>query len=140
MGESEMGWLARHLGHDIHVHKDYYRLPDTTLELAVVGNLLMAVDEGRAHHFKGRILVKFGCQNLKKTQNKRLLRMMQVVYHRMRQLQQPERKPCAPSSTRKRTERKPWTTKKKMRCLRCFQSTYGINISQERRVCCILGE
>ena len=54
MYESEMGWLARHLGHDIHVHKDYYRLPDTTLELAVVGNLLMAVDEGRAHEFKGK--------------------------------------------------------------------------------------
>ena len=31
MTETEMGWLARHLGHDIHVHKEYYRLPDTTL-------------------------------------------------------------------------------------------------------------
>ncbi len=54
MTETEMGWLARHLGHDIHVHKDFYRLPDTTLELAVVGNLLMAVDEGRTHLFKGK--------------------------------------------------------------------------------------
>ena len=54
MTETEMGWLARHLGHDIHVHKEYYRLPDTTLEMAVVGNLLMAVDEGRAHQFKGK--------------------------------------------------------------------------------------
>jgi hypothetical protein len=53
MNESEMGWLANHLGHDIHVHKEYYRLPQTTLEMAVVGNLLMAVDEGRAHKFKG---------------------------------------------------------------------------------------
>jgi hypothetical protein len=54
MNESEMGWLANHLGHDIHVHKEYYRLPQTTLEMAVVGNLLMAVDEGRAHQFKGK--------------------------------------------------------------------------------------
>ena len=54
MNETEMGWLARHLGHDIHVHKHFYRLPDTTLELAVVRNLLMAVDEGRAHLFKGK--------------------------------------------------------------------------------------
>jgi hypothetical protein len=54
MNESEMGWLANHLGHDIHVHKEYYRLPQSTLEMAVVGNLLMAVDEGRAHQFKGR--------------------------------------------------------------------------------------
>ena len=54
MNETEMGWLAHHLGHDIHVHKDFYHLSDTTLELAVVGNLLMAVDEGRAHLFKGK--------------------------------------------------------------------------------------
>ena len=54
MNESEMGWLANHLGHDIHVHKEFYRLPQSTLEMAVVGNLLMAVDEGRAHHFKGK--------------------------------------------------------------------------------------
>ena len=37
MNESEMGWLANHLRHDIHVHKDYYRLPQSTLEMAVVG-------------------------------------------------------------------------------------------------------
>ena len=56
MNESEMGWLANHMGHDIHVHKEYYRLPQTTIEMAVVGNLLMAVDEGRAHQFKGKTL------------------------------------------------------------------------------------
>jgi hypothetical protein len=26
MNKSEMGWLANHLGHDIHVHKEFYRL------------------------------------------------------------------------------------------------------------------
>ena len=56
MNQSEMEWLAQHMGHDVQVHKDYYRLPQTTLELAVVGNLLMAIDEGRAHQFKGRNL------------------------------------------------------------------------------------
>lgn len=54
MNESEMGWLANHMGHDIHVHKEFYRLPQTTIEMAVVGNLLMAVDEGRTHLFKGK--------------------------------------------------------------------------------------
>ena len=43
MNKSEMGWLANHLGHDIHIHKEFYRLPQTTLELVVVGNLLLAV-------------------------------------------------------------------------------------------------
>ncbi|CAB3990271.1 Hypothetical predicted protein [Paramuricea clavata] len=54
MNESEMGWLANHMGHNIHVHKEFYRLPQTTIEMAIVGNLLMAVDEGRAHLFKGK--------------------------------------------------------------------------------------
>ena len=62
MNESEMGWLANHMGHDIHVHKEYYRLAQTTIEMAVVGilfmavdcNLLMAVNEGRVHQFKGK--------------------------------------------------------------------------------------
>lgn len=56
MNETEMGWLAGHLGHDIHIHKEYYRMQPSTLEMAVVGNLLMAVDEGRAHKFKGKHL------------------------------------------------------------------------------------
>ena len=56
MNQTEMGWLAKHLGHDLQIHKDFYRMQDSTLEMAVVGNLLMAIDEGRAHKFKGRNL------------------------------------------------------------------------------------
>ena len=54
MNESELGWLARHLGHDISVHKEFYRLQHSTIEMALVGNLLLAVDEGKAGKFKGR--------------------------------------------------------------------------------------
>lgn len=54
MNETEMGWLAKHMGHDIHVHKEFYRMQESTLEIAVVGNLLLAIDEGRAHMFKGK--------------------------------------------------------------------------------------
>lgn len=56
MNESEMGWLAKHMGHDIHIHKEFYRMQESTLEIAVVGNLLLAIDEGRAHKFKGKNL------------------------------------------------------------------------------------
>ena len=56
MNETEMGWLARHMGHDIHIHKDFYRMQESTLEIAVVGNLLLAIDEGRANKFKGKNL------------------------------------------------------------------------------------
>ncbi|CAB4033251.1 Hypothetical predicted protein [Paramuricea clavata] len=53
MNKLEMGWLANHLGHDIHVHKQFYRLPQSTIQMEVVGNLI-AVDEGLAHQFKGK--------------------------------------------------------------------------------------
>ncbi len=37
-----------YLGHDLQIHKDFYRLQESTIEISVVGNLLVAVDEGRA--------------------------------------------------------------------------------------------
>ena len=46
MDQNEMGWLAKHLGHDIHIHKEFYRMYESTLEMAVVGNLHIAIDEG----------------------------------------------------------------------------------------------
>ena len=54
MNESELGWLAKHLGHDIRIHKEFYRLQESTIEMALVGNLLVAVDEGKENKFKGR--------------------------------------------------------------------------------------
>ena len=46
--------LAEHLGHDIQIHKEFYRLQESTIEMALVRNLLVAVDEGKANRFKGR--------------------------------------------------------------------------------------
>ena len=54
--ETEMGWLARHMGHNIHIHKEFYGMQESTLEIAVVGNLLLAIEEGRALKFKGKNL------------------------------------------------------------------------------------
>lgn len=47
MNQSELGRLASHLGHDIQIHKDFYRLQESIIEMALVGNLLVAVDEGK---------------------------------------------------------------------------------------------
>ena len=44
--EKELDWLARHMGHDIRVHREYYRLHESTLELAKVSKILAVVDEG----------------------------------------------------------------------------------------------
>jgi len=42
--ETEVDWLARHLGHDIQVHRDFYRLNESTSEIAKVSKLLLTVD------------------------------------------------------------------------------------------------
>ena len=43
---NELEWLAGHLGHDVNVHKEYYRLKDSAIELAKVSRLLIAIDSG----------------------------------------------------------------------------------------------
>ena len=45
--EQELDWLARHIGHDIRVHREYYRLHESTLGLANVSKILTVVDEGK---------------------------------------------------------------------------------------------
>ena len=37
------------MGHDLSVHKEYYRLQDHTLELVKIGKLLLAIDKGCAN-------------------------------------------------------------------------------------------
>ncbi|XP_060081429.1 uncharacterized protein LOC132560770 [Ylistrum balloti] len=56
MKEHEIEWLAAHLGHDIKVHRSYYRLQEQHLELAKISKLLFAVDQGKAHLFSGKKL------------------------------------------------------------------------------------
>ena len=56
LNSSELDWLARHMGHDIAVHREYYRLQESTLELAKVSKLLLAVDEGHASKWQGKKL------------------------------------------------------------------------------------
>lgn len=51
--ESELDWLARHLGHDSRVHREYYRLHDSTIELAKVSKILTTVDEGKTGRWAG---------------------------------------------------------------------------------------
>ncbi|XP_068758091.1 uncharacterized protein [Montipora capricornis] len=54
--ENELDWLARHLGHDISVHREYYRLHESTIELAKVGKILTTVDEGKTRLWAGKSL------------------------------------------------------------------------------------
>ena len=54
--ESELEMLAGFLGHDISVHRDFYRLPENTLQIAKCGKLLMLMDKGNITDFAGKSL------------------------------------------------------------------------------------
>ena len=46
LGENEMDIVATYMGHDIRVHRKFYRLPDKTVHAAKVAKILLAMDSG----------------------------------------------------------------------------------------------
>ena len=54
--EKELEMLAGYLGHDISVHREFYRLPEDTLQLAKCGKLLMLMDQGNFAENSGKRL------------------------------------------------------------------------------------
>ncbi|XP_030205740.1 uncharacterized protein LOC115538217 isoform X1 [Gadus morhua] len=60
MTNTEMDQLANFLGHDIRIHREYYRLPEKTLQLAKISKLLMALEQGRLAEFHRKNLDEIG--------------------------------------------------------------------------------
>ncbi|XP_048846140.1 uncharacterized protein LOC125717126 isoform X12 [Brienomyrus brachyistius] len=56
MTDTEMDQLATFLGHDIRIHREFYRLPEKTLQLAKISKVLMALEQGRLAEFHGKNL------------------------------------------------------------------------------------
>lgn len=56
MSNTEMDQLANFLGHDIRVHREFYRLPEKTLQLAKVSKVLLALEQGKMADFQGKSL------------------------------------------------------------------------------------
>jgi len=56
MKNSEFDLLCRHMGHTATVHRDFYRLPSQTLELAKMSKLLLAVERGNLNALTGKTL------------------------------------------------------------------------------------
>ncbi|KAL6467417.1 hypothetical protein MHYP_G00252210 [Metynnis hypsauchen] len=56
LSNAELDQLADFLGHDIRVHRQFYRLPEGTLQLAKLSKILLAFEKGRLSEFKGRNL------------------------------------------------------------------------------------
>ncbi|KAK7907330.1 hypothetical protein WMY93_015942 [Mugilogobius chulae] len=54
LSNTELNQLADFLGHDVRVHRQFYRLPEGTLQLAKVSKILMALEQGRMAEFKGK--------------------------------------------------------------------------------------
>ncbi|KAK2904486.1 hypothetical protein Q8A73_011143 [Channa argus] len=52
--DNELDQLANFLGHDIRVHRSYYRLPEATIEIAKISKLLMAMEKGTLARFQGK--------------------------------------------------------------------------------------
>jgi len=47
---NELEWLTGHLGRSTDVHKLFYRMHISTMELEKISNLLTAIDQGKAHN------------------------------------------------------------------------------------------
>lgn len=56
LGTREVEWLADHLGHDVSVHTQYYRLQESTIELCKVSKILLAMDSGVVGKWVGKKL------------------------------------------------------------------------------------
>ena len=53
MEEKEKQEVARHMGHELAVHRKFYRLQDDIIELAKISKLLIAVENGKAAQYSG---------------------------------------------------------------------------------------
>lgn len=69
LNEVEIEWLARHLTHDIRVHREFYRLHDSSVELAKVSKLLLAVESGKPGSWKGCKLDEINLEMVGLTEN-----------------------------------------------------------------------
>ena len=54
--DNELDILAQFMGHDIRVHREYYRLPSNILQSAKVAKLLLAMESGQQHALGGQSL------------------------------------------------------------------------------------
>jgi len=53
--EHELDLLAAFMGHDIRVHKEFYTLPEETLQVAKISKLLLAMEKGNLTNIQGRV-------------------------------------------------------------------------------------
>jgi hypothetical protein len=60
VGEQE--WLSNHVGHEIHIDRDFYRANDAVLKVAKISRLLMAAHTGHMSRYAGKTLQEIGVE------------------------------------------------------------------------------
>lgn len=54
--EHEMNRLAAFMGHDIRIHREFYRMSDDTVHLAKISKLFLAFESGKISDYNGKSL------------------------------------------------------------------------------------
>ncbi|XP_071831513.1 uncharacterized protein [Apostichopus japonicus] len=54
--DNELDMLAKFMGHDVRVHREFYRLPDATLQVAKISKLLLSLEKGSTASLAGKSL------------------------------------------------------------------------------------
>lgn len=61
--DHEMDTLANFMGHDIRVHREFYRLPEPTIQIAKMTKFLIAAEQNQLSSFKGMSLDSINVEN-----------------------------------------------------------------------------
>jgi len=56
MTKAELRTVADHMGHDLHIHTDVYRMQTSIMEKTKVAKVLMAIENGMISKLKGKKL------------------------------------------------------------------------------------
>lgn len=56
LSDHELEQVCTFLGHNISVHREFYRIPQDTYQLAKVSRLLLLAEQGQIHQFQGQSL------------------------------------------------------------------------------------
>ena len=49
MTENDLGRIAKFMGHELHVHRDYYKLQDSTFDVTKMATVLEAMEKGKVN-------------------------------------------------------------------------------------------
>ena len=62
--KNDLEIMAGFLGHDIRIHNSFYRLPNDTLQIARMGTILTAFDNGDISKYSGKSLDEIACEGI----------------------------------------------------------------------------